>query len=96
MANIKSAKKRAKQAIKRRVKNLNRSTAVKSAVRKVEDAIQAGEPKEKTVELLKAAEAQFARAKSKNVMHRNTAARKVSLLAKKVTAAYKVEKPKAK
>jgi len=92
MANIKSAKKRAKQTIKRRLKNLNRATAVKSAVRKVEDALKDGEPKEKAVELLKAAEAQFARAKSKNVIHRNTAARKISVLAKKVSTTYKVEK----
>ena len=89
MANIKSAKKRARQAIKRRIKNLNRKTAIKSAVKKVEAALEAGEPKEKTVELLKDAEAQIARAKNKGVFHANTSARKISNLAKKVAAAHK-------
>ena len=94
MANIKSSKKRAKQAIKRRVKNLHRKTAVKSAIRKVEDALKAGESKEKTVELFKFAQAELSRAKGKNVMHRNTSARKVSSLAKKVAAAHRTEKTK--
>jgi len=89
MANIKSSIKRARQAIGRRIKNLNRKTAIKSAVRKVDDALQAGEPKEKTVELLKDAEAQLARSKGKGVFHANTVARKISNLAKRVAAAYK-------
>lgn len=89
MANIKSAKKRARQAIKRRQKNLNRKTAIKSAVRKVEAAIEAGQPKEETLVLLKDAEAQLARAKCKGLFHANTSARKISNLAKKFAAAYK-------
>jgi len=92
MANIKSAKKRAKQTIKRRAKNLNRKTAIKSAIRKVEDALKAGESKEATVALFKTAEAELARAKSKCVMHRNTSARKISTLAKKIAVSYKTEK----
>jgi len=99
MANIKSAKKRAKQEIKRREKNLNRKTAIKTAIRSVEDALKAGESKEATVELLKKAEAQLARAKGKGVLHKNNSARKISNLAKKVAAAHKEKKkaaPKAK
>lgn len=89
MANIKSSKKRAKQEVKRRQKNLNRKTAIKTAIRKVEAAIVADEPKEKTIELLKSAESQLARAKCKGVFHANTSSRKISHLAKKVAAKYK-------
>ncbi len=91
MANIKSAKKRARQEIKRREKNLSRKTSVKTAIRKVEVAIIAGEPKEKAQELLRAAEAQLARAKGKGVLHSNTVARKISNLAKKVAAVYRTK-----
>ncbi|MCK5632963.1 30S ribosomal protein S20 [bacterium] len=89
MANIKSAKKRAKQEVGRRQKNLNRKTAVKSAIKKVVAALESGESKEKTLELLKSAEAKIARAKCKGVFHANTSARKVSRLAKRVAAAQK-------
>ncbi|MGE0010473.1 MAG: 30S ribosomal protein S20 [Candidatus Babeliales bacterium] len=85
MANIKSAKKRAIQAVKRRHQNLARKTAIKTAIKKVQVAIEA-EP-EKALELLKDVQAQLGRAKSKDVMHANTAARKLSRLAKKVAAA---------
>lgn len=85
MANIASAKKRAKQTEVKRVKNLNRKTAVKTAIKKVLEAIENNEPKETTLELLKVAEAQMARAKGKGVVHANTAARKIGRLAKKVS-----------
>ncbi|MFC1842348.1 30S ribosomal protein S20 [Candidatus Dependentiae bacterium] len=89
MANIKSAKKRAKQTEKKRIKNSNRRTAVKTAVKKVLEAIEKKESKEVTLELLKVAESQMARAKCKRVMHQNTASRKIGRLAKKVAEAYK-------
>ena len=89
MANIKSAKKRAKQTEKKRVKNLNRRTAIKTAVKKVLEAIEKKEAKETTMQLLKDAEAQMARAKCKRVVHKRCASRKIGRLAKKVAAAYK-------
>lgn len=89
MANIKSSQKRARQGIKRRQKNLNRKTAFKNAIKKVEAAITSGQPKEVTLELLKNAEAQLARAKNKHVLHANTVSRKVGRLAHKVAATYK-------
>ncbi len=85
MANIKSAKKRAIQAIARRQQNLARKTAIKTAIKKVQVALE-NEP-EKAVELLKDVQAQLARAKSKDVVHANTASRKLSRLAKKVAQA---------
>jgi len=92
MANIKSAKKRAKQSEFKRKKNLNRRTAIKTAVKKVLTALEAGEPEGKTRELLKQVESQLARAKCKKVVHKKAASRKVSRLAKKVSAAYKKDK----
>jgi len=89
MANIKSAKKRAKQTEKKRVKNLNRRTAMKTAVKKVLSAIENGDPEETTRNLLKDVESQYARAKCKKVIHKRAASRKVSRLAKKVSNAYR-------
>jgi small subunit ribosomal protein S20 len=89
MANIKSAQKRARQSFKRRQKNLNRKTALKSAIKKVEVALEAGQAKEVTVALLRTAEGHLARAKNKGVLHANTSSRKISRLAHRVAAAYK-------
>ena len=89
MANIKSAKKRTRQNIKKRMKNLNRKTAIKTAVKKVLVALENGEAEETTRKLLKDVESQYARAKCKKVVHKKAASRKVSRLAKKVSKAYK-------
>jgi small subunit ribosomal protein S20 len=85
MANIKSAKKRALQAVARRQQNLARKTAIKTAIKKVHVALEVNP--DKAVELLKDVQAQLGRAKGKDVIHANTAARKLSRLAKKVAAA---------
>lgn len=85
MANIKSSKKRARQMLGRRQKNLARTSAIKTVVRKVMDAIQAKDHAA-SVTLFKDAEAQMARAKGKRVMHPKTVSRKISRLAKKVAA----------
>jgi small subunit ribosomal protein S20 len=85
MANTSSAKKAAKQNEKRRVSNLARRTAIKTAIKKVLTALESKEvdPGEAR-KLLKDVAAKLARAKSKDVMHPNTAARKLSRLAKRV------------
>jgi small subunit ribosomal protein S20 len=85
MANIKSAKKRARQDVVRRQLNLARKTAVKTAIKKVLAAVSAHDY-EASVETFKAAEAQLRRAKNKGVLHSNTVDRKVSRLALKVAA----------
>jgi small subunit ribosomal protein S20 len=83
MANIKSAKKRAKTNIVRHQKNITRRSDVKTAMKKVVEAIE-----EKNVtmaqELLKNAESKIARARGKGVFKKNTASRKIGRLAKKV------------
>jgi len=89
MANIKSAKKRAKQTIVKKSRNLSRRTALKTAVRRVLDALKVGKDEQATRALLRDAEAKLARAKGKGVVHANTAARKVSRLAKKVSDAFR-------
>jgi len=91
MPNIKSAKKRAKQSEKHRTINYARKSDVKTAVKKVLDAV-AEKDIEQARSLLQAAQAKIARASGKSVLHRKTAARKMSRLAKKVSA---IEKPVA-
>lgn len=91
MANIKSAKKRAKQTIVKRSRNLSRRTALKTAVRRVLDALKSGKDEQSTKALLRDAEAKLSRAKGKGIIHANTAARKVSRLAKKVSAAFRTD-----
>jgi len=85
MANIKSAKKRIKQSEKRRLCNVARKTGVKTAMRKVTDSLKRGDTLVETKKLLRDAESKIARAKGKGVLHRNTAARKISRLAKQVS-----------
>jgi small subunit ribosomal protein S20 len=86
MANIKSAKKRALQSEKRRVVNAARKTAIKTSTKALLDAMVQGKDLEALKVMLKDVESKAARAKSKHVMHKNAAARKVSRLAKRINA----------
>lgn len=88
MANIKSAKKRAKTNEIRRKRNVARRSDVKSATRKVLDALAANDV-EKAKSFLREAETKIARAKGKGLYKANTAARKIGRLAKKVAQAAK-------
>jgi small subunit ribosomal protein S20 len=83
MANTTSAKKAARQSEKRTAVNKNRRTAMRSTWRAVEEAISAGDRK-KAEDALKAAESATRRAAGKNLVHKNTASRKVSRLTKRV------------
>jgi small subunit ribosomal protein S20 len=86
MANTKSAKKRARQTIRRTARNYTVRSEVKTAVRSAREAIQG-----KTTELgaaLKDAVSTLAKAANKGVMHKRSAARRISrLMAKARTAA---------
>ena len=84
MANIKSAQKQARKAEKRRAINLDRKTSLKTAIKKLLVAIDKKESKDALVALFNDAQAQLARAKSKGLIHANTAARKTSRLACRV------------
>jgi small subunit ribosomal protein S20 len=85
MANTKSAEKRAREAIERRGRNVAHRSKVRSAVRKVVGAIQAGNKAEAAAALKAAAPVIDAMAR-KGIIHRNKAARHKSRLAAQVRA----------
>jgi|HubBroStandDraft_3_1064219.scaffolds.fasta_scaffold128079_2 small subunit ribosomal protein S20 len=85
MANTKSAKKAARQSTRRTAVNRTRRSRLRSAVRKVEEAITAGD-KSRAVAAMAEAEPVIIRAAQKNVVHRNAAQRKVSRLAHRIAA----------
>lgn len=85
-----SAMKRAKQAIKRNLRNKSVLTAVKTIIRKVESAIVSGN-REEASKALGAAIKALNKAASKGIIHKNTASRKISRLTKKVNALSKAE-----
>jgi small subunit ribosomal protein S20 len=85
MANTKSAKKAARQTVRRTAVNKGRRSRFKSSVRKVEEAIASGN-KDAARAALKEAEPIVARTAQKGIVHRKTASRKVSRLAKRIGA----------
>jgi small subunit ribosomal protein S20 len=85
MANTKSAKKAARQTIRRTNANKGRRSRMRSYARKVEEAIASGD-KAAAAAALKEAEPVLARTAQKGLVHRKTASRKVSRLSKRVSA----------
>ncbi|MBQ6680168.1 MAG: 30S ribosomal protein S20 [Lachnospiraceae bacterium] len=85
MANIKSAKKRILVAAKRADRNKAVKSRVKTYVKKVDQAIAAGD-KAAASEALHEASIELSKAASKGVLHKNTASRKISRLSKAVDA----------
>jgi small subunit ribosomal protein S20 len=78
MANIKSQKKRNRQNETQRLRNKSIKSDLKTSIRNVERAAQAGEP---TDELFKIAQKKIDTAAAKGVLHSNAAARHKSRLA---------------
>lgn len=85
MANHPSAIKRHKQSEKARLRNVAVKSNLKTAVKKVKDAVASGKADEAKTGL-KAAVAFLDNAVSKGVLHRNNASRKVSRLTRAVNA----------
>ena len=85
MANTKSAKKAARQTVRRTEVNKARRSRLRSSVRKVEEAIASGN-KAAAQAALREAEPDIVRTAQKGMVHRKTASRKVSRLAKRVGA----------
>ena len=85
MANTKSAKKAARQIARREVVNKSRRTRLRSAMRKVEEAIASGD-RARAVAAMSEAEPVIVRTAQQGMVHRKTASRKVSRLAKRVGA----------
>jgi len=80
-----SAMKRARQAVKRTLRNTSVQSSVKTVLKKVETVISSGNREEAGKALLTAAKA-LSKAASKGVIHKNTASRNISRLTKKVNA----------
>jgi small subunit ribosomal protein S20 len=85
MANTVSAKKAARKIARRADVNRGRRSRVNTFIRKFEEALASGN-KDATAASLKAAESEIMRAAGKGVIHRNTAARKVSRLTARARA----------
>jgi small subunit ribosomal protein S20 len=85
MANTPQAKKRIRRNDRRAEINGARVSRIRTFVKQVEAALAAGN-KDQAVEALRRVQPELARGVSKGVVHKNTAARKVSRLSKRVAA----------
>jgi small subunit ribosomal protein S20 len=85
MANTPQAKKRARQNERRFQVNKARRSRVRTFLRKVEEAIEAGN-KEDASAALRAAQPELMRGVTKGIFHKNTIARKMSRLSARVKA----------
>jgi small subunit ribosomal protein S20 len=83
MANTPQAKKRARQNEKRFQVNKARRSRIRTYIRKVEEAIEAGD-KDVATAALKSAQPELMRGVTKGVYHKNTASRKMSRLSARV------------
>jgi small subunit ribosomal protein S20 len=79
VANIKSSEKRARQTVKRRARNMAGRSKLRTAIKKVINAVNAGN-KEEAVANLKLAVPIIDSAVNKGLIHRNKAARHKSHL----------------
>lgn len=81
MANLKSAKKRAKVADVRRVRNNSKLTAMRTAIKNFDKAVEA-QDKDAAKEALAVAIKRIDQAGSKGLLHKNNVANKKSRIAK--------------
>lgn len=85
MANIASAEKRIRQTEKRTARNRARKSRVHTFVRKIDEAVAAGD-KEAALAALRAAQPELQRAVGKGVLKANAVSRKISRLSARVKA----------
>jgi len=83
MANTPQSKKRARQSERRFEVNKARRSRIRTFIRKVDEAVEAGD-KAAAAEALKAAQPELMRGVTKGVYHKNTASRKISRLAARI------------
>ena len=83
MANTSSALKRMRQSERRRVRNRTVRSKVRTAVKTARTSLGTGEARAAVAEAIRTLD----KAVTKGVIHRNTAARKKSALARKLAAA---------
>ena len=85
MANILSAKKRIRHTERRTAINRDRRSRIRTSIKNVEESIASGN-KDAAQAALKAAQPEIMRGASKGVVHKNTAARKISRLSARIKA----------
>lgn len=85
MANSPQSKKRARQNARRADVNKARRSRIRTFLRQVEEAIASGD-KEAATNALRAAQPEMMRGVTKGILHKNTAARKMSRLSSRVKA----------
>lgn len=85
MANSPQARKRIRRNDRRAEVNGARVSRIRGFIKKVETAVEAGD-KKAAQEALKAAQPEMARGVARGVFHKNTIARKMSRLSKRVSA----------
>ena len=85
MANTPQAKKRIRRNAKRTDINHSRISRIRTFIKQVESAIEAGKKKD-AAEALKQVQPEVARGVARGVIHKNTAARKISRLSKRIAS----------
>ena len=85
MANTPQAKKRIRRNERRAEVNGARMSRIRTHIKQVETACETGD-KDAAATALRAAQPEIARGVARGVLHRNTAARKMSRLTKRVAA----------
>lgn len=85
MANTLQSRKRARQTLRRTTVNKARRSRIRTFLRKVEDAIRGGDAAAAQA-ALRAAQPELMRGVTRGVVHKKTAARKMSRLAARVNA----------
>ena len=85
MANTPQAKKRIRRNATRETINHSRISRLRTFIKAVESAIAAGKKKD-AADALKMAQPEMARGVARGVIHKNTAARKISRLSKRVAS----------
>ncbi|MEA3039101.1 MAG: small subunit ribosomal protein [Sphingomonadales bacterium] len=85
MANTPQAKKRIRRNDRRAAINRNRVSRIRTFVKQVEAAIEAGD-KAGALAAISQVQPELARGVSKGVLHKNTAARKFSRLTRRIAA----------
>lgn len=85
MANTAQARKRARQAVKQRARNMSQRSELRTAIKSVRKAIAAGD-KSKAQEVFKNAQSVIDRIADKGIVHKNAAGRHKSRLSAAVKA----------
>ena len=85
MANTPQAKKRIRRNATRQTINHSRVSRIRTFIKAVESALATGK-KADAAEALKKVQPEMARGVARGVIHKNTAARKISRLSKRVAA----------